>query len=105
MHDNVYICKNEELILSQELLCVTILGTNFHLTKKYTTSYIVIIDIRWLLVDVNVVACIKPPSILMTSSTVTTMIIIIIIWSAELHPIQCMRCKIISTYSSKPFNK
>ena len=85
--------------MSYELLFDTIFWTNLHLTEEYFSTYK-----RWLIVDVNVATKIEPPSTLKMSCTVTTPLIIIIIWSREFHPIVWVRCKIITTYSSKPSN-
>ena len=82
-----------------ELVSDTILGTDLHLSEGNTVRYLM-----WLSICVDEMTAIVPPSTVVCNCTGITIFVIVIIWSGELHPIQCMTCKLISTFSSEPSN-
>ena len=79
---------NAQNVLSHnnELLCMpeAILGTNLHLNKVDARG----IHLGWLMVGANMVAAIKPKSILSCSCTITTISIVIVIISRKPHSIK-----------------
>ena len=66
-----------------ELVSDAVLETDLHLSEYHVRSYI-----RWLVININVLAIIIPPSTVVVSCTIkATMFIIVVVWSTNFIPL------------------